>query len=194
MAGLSGAEFQLRKEKTLFVTETERLSIRYLELDDLPGLTDILSDPEVMRYSVSGVCDQAMTRNFIEWCLECYASHGVGHWALTDKQTGELAGFCGVGPEQVGDTREMNLGYRLARRYWGKGLATEASLAVIRQAAKLGRFESVVVIIQPEHLASLRVAEKAGFRRYEEIEFHGRPVRLYRMDLTALKQGSDVFE
>ena len=176
----------------MFVTETERLSIRHLELDDLPALTEILSDPEVMKHSVRGVCDEAATRKFIEWCLACYVTHGVGHWALTDKQTGELVGFCGVGPEQVGDTEEINLGYRLARRYWGKGLATEASLAVIERAAKLGRFESIVVIIEPEHFASLRVAEKAGFHRYEEIEFHGRPVRLYRLDLTLLKQDTDV--
>ena len=44
-----------------------------------------------------------------------------------------------------------------------------------------GLFNSVVVIIEPEHAASLKVAEKVGFSRFDAVEFHGRPVRLYRL-------------
>ncbi|MDD3484807.1 hypothetical protein [Azovibrio restrictus] len=38
-----------------------------------------------------------------------------------------------------------------------------------------------MVIVEPEHMASLQVAEKAGFRRYQETRFHGKSVRLYRL-------------
>jgi RimJ/RimL family protein N-acetyltransferase len=163
------------------VCETDRLILRRLSLDDVPELTEILSDPEVMKHSVNGVCDEAATRKFVEWCLSCYESHGVGPWALVDKKASELIGFCSAAPEMVGDVAEINLGYRLAMRYWSKGLASEATRAVLNYLFGEKLFNSVVVIIEPEHLASLKVAEKAGFSSFDVLEFHGRPVRLYRL-------------
>ena len=163
------------------VCESERLILRRLSLEDVPALTEILSDPEVMKHSVRGVCDEVATRKFIEWCLACYESHGVGPWALIDRKSSELIGFCGVGPEMVADVEELNLGYRLARRYWDKGLASEAARAVLSYAFGKKLLQSVVVIIEPEHLASLKVAEKAGFSSFDVLVFHDRPVRLYRL-------------
>jgi len=165
------------------ICETERLIVRRFALDDAPALTEILSDPEVMKYSVRGVCDEAATRRFIEWCLACYKSHGVGPWALIEKGASELIGFSGVGPEMVADAEEVNLGYRLARRYWNMGLASEAATAVLDYVFEKRLFRSVVVVIEPEHVASLKVAEKAGFSSFNVLEFHGRPVRLYRLSL-----------
>ncbi|QNI03674.1 GNAT family N-acetyltransferase [Halomonas sp. SH5A2] len=163
------------------ICETERLILRQMSLEDVPALTKILSDPEVMKHSVRGVCDEAATREFVEWCLSCYETHGVGPWALIDKKASELIGFCSAGPEMVADVEEINLGYRLARRYWNKGLASEAARAVLDHVFGERLFNSVVVIIEPEHLASLKVAEKAGFSSFDVLEFHGRPVRLYRL-------------
>lgn len=163
------------------IAKTERMLIRPLSLVDVPKLTEILGDPEVMKHSVRGVCDEAGTRRFVEWCLACYTSYGLGPWALVEKETSDLVGFCGLGPEQVGDVEEINLGYRLARRYWGRGLATEAARASIDHVFETRQIESLVVIIEPEHVASLRVAEKSGFREFQQIVFHEKPVRLYRM-------------
>ena len=163
------------------INGTARMLIRPLSLGDVPALTEILSDPEVMKHSVRDVCDEAATRRFVEWCLACYESHGVGPWALIEKETSTLIGFCGVGPERVGEVEEINLGYRLARRYWGSGLATESARAALAYAFGIRACDSVVVIIEPEHIASLRVAEKAGFRKFQEVAFHGKSVRLYRL-------------
>jgi [ribosomal protein S5]-alanine N-acetyltransferase len=163
------------------ISETERILFRHLSLDDVPALTEILSDPEVMTHSVRGVCDEAATRRFVEWCLACYQSHGIGPWALIEKATSSLIGFCGIGPERIGEMEEINLGYRLARRYWGRGLATESARAALTYAFETLAFDSVVVIIEPEHTASLRVAEKAGFHKFQDIAFHEKQVRLYRV-------------
>lgn len=165
----------------MLVSETARMLIRPLSLDDTAALTEILSDPEVMKYSVRGVCDEPATRSFIEWCMTCYESLGVGPWALVDKQTSALIGFCGVGPEPVDGVEEINLGYRLAKRYWGAGLATESALAALAYTFGIKAFPSVVVMIEPAHVASLRVAEKTGFGSFRNTLFHGREVRLSRM-------------
>lgn len=116
------------------ICETERLVVRPLSLDDVPALTTILSDPEVMKHSVRGVCHEAATRKFVEWCLACYESHGVGPWALVNKKGSSLIGFCGIGPEVVAGVEEISLGYRLATSYWNKGFASEAARAVLDYA------------------------------------------------------------
>ena len=166
----------------MHLIETTRLHGRQLSLSDLSDLTVILSDPEVMRYSLNGVYDESATREFIEWCMECYRSHGFGPWALVEKASLELVGFCGVYPEVVGNLEEIGLGYRLSQKYWGKGLASESSKAVVEYAFTQKRVSSVVVIIEPEHTASVRVAEKAGFSSFETIDFNDRLVRLYRLN------------
>ena len=81
----------------------------------------------------------------------------------------------------VADIEEINLGYRIAKRYWNKGLAAEAARAVLNYVFNEQKFTSVVVIIEPAHVASLKVAEKVGFSDYDVLEFHSRPVRLYRL-------------
>nr|WP_319528071.1 GNAT family N-acetyltransferase [Pseudomonas laurentiana] len=162
--------------------ETPRLIGRQLSQQDLPALAAMLSDPEVMRYSVRGVCNEQATLRFIDWCLACYASTGLGPWALVEKASNDLVGFCGVGPEMIDGVEEANLGYRLARRFWNQGLACEASKAVVDYVFTQKQLASVVVVIQPEHVASLRVAEKTGFNAFELREFHGRPVRMYRLN------------
>jgi len=171
----------MHRDKAMQLFETERLVVRLLSPQDVPALTEILRDPEVMKYSVRGVCDEDATRQFLDWCLNCYGSHGIGPWGLTEKESGELIGFCGIGPERVGEVEELNLGYRLARRHWRQGFATEAVKGVLQYAFEQKQCESVVVIIEPEHAASIRVTEKAGFGSYKVQEFHNSPVRLYRM-------------
>ena len=168
-------------ERSVPLFETERLIARKLSHQDVPVLTAMLSDPEVMKFSVRGVCDEEATRKFVDWCLECYAFHEIGPWALCEKKSGDFIGFCGVGPELVGDVEEINLGYRLARRFWHQGYATEAVKGVLQYAFDQKHCESVIVIIEPEHTASVRVTEKVGFGDYTTREFHARPVRVYRM-------------
>jgi RimJ/RimL family protein N-acetyltransferase len=178
--------------KTELIAETPRLLIRSLSFDDVSVLAEILGDPEVMKYSVRGVCDEDATRKFVEWCVTSYKSHGIGPWAIVDKATSSFIGFCGVGPELVGSVREINLGYRLARRFWGRGLATESVRAVLAYAFGIKACQSVVVIVEPEHVASLRVAEKSGFRRFQEVVFHDKPVRVYRLTRADWAQRHDT--
>jgi len=156
--------------------------VRPFRLDDVSELASILSDADVMKYSVRGVCDESETRVFIEWCMSCYVSHDVGPWALVHKEDLNLIGFCGIYTENIDGVEELSLGYRLAKQYWGKGLASESVKGVLQYAFDIKALKSVVVIIEPENVASLRVAEKAGFTIYNVIDYHSKKVRLYRLN------------
>ncbi|MBB3103082.1 GNAT family N-acetyltransferase [Azomonas macrocytogenes] len=163
------------------IARTTRMLLRPLSQDDLPQLASILGDPQVMHYSVRGPFDRLATRRFIDWCRYVYQTRGIGPWALIDKRSAALIGYCGVGPDPVDGCEEINLGYRLARRFWGMGLATEAVTCVLQHGFAQPGIDSIIAIIAPTHLASQRVAEKAGFNVFQRTFFHGLPVRLYRM-------------
>ncbi len=165
----------------MLIARTARLLLRPFEAGDLAALAPILADPEVMRHSVRGPADLQTTRRFIGWCQQTWQQQGLSPWALVERQSGQLIGYCGLGPDRVEGREELNLGYRLARSHWGQGLASEAVQASLAQGFSLPWPGSVVAIIAPEHRASQRVVEKAGFSGFAAAQFHGQPVRLYRL-------------
>ncbi len=164
------------------VAETHRLLLRELTFDDLPGLAAMLADPAVMRYSIGGVLSEAETRHFIEWSRALYGGEGIGPWAVVDKETRALAGFCGLSPTIVNEKAEVHVGYRFARSFWGRGVATEAVTSVLAHAFGYRRLTGVVALIEPDHRASQRVVEKTGFHVSGLAQYHGRVVRVYRQE------------
>jgi len=163
------------------ITETERLLIRELGEGDTPALSKILGDPSVMEFSRNGALSEADTAGFIEWCAGHYREHGYGQWALVEKSSGALIGFCGLSRTTVDSVDEVEVAYRLARAHWGRGLASEAARAVLAQGFSELGIEAIVGIVSPRHLASIRVLEKIGFRSFSETRYSGWDVRVYRL-------------
>ena len=62
----------------------------------------------------------------------CYVRYGFGMWATIHKATGKFIGRCGLTPMDIEGRGEIEVGYMLAKEYWGQGLATEAALAILR--------------------------------------------------------------
>jgi RimJ/RimL family protein N-acetyltransferase len=82
--------------------------------------------------------------------------------------------------EDADGRREIELGYRIARPYWGQGLATEAAGAAVRYAFDQLMLERVVSSIDGKNTASIRVAEKIGMSYQRDIELKdGRRAQLY---------------
>jgi ribosomal-protein-alanine N-acetyltransferase len=164
----------------MIIAETDRLLIRSLAADDAPELVRALGDPEVMRFSLGGVCTLDDTCRHIERSMSSYEENGFGAWAVVEKTTSGLIGFCGFALQTVEDIQETEIGYRLARQSWGQGFASEAASAVLAYGFGQLKLESVIAIVQPANLASIRVAEKIGFAYFKESRYHDRDVRIYR--------------
>jgi RimJ/RimL family protein N-acetyltransferase len=146
---------------------TERLLLRRWRPADAEPLAAINADPEVMRYIGRGavlgrgLSDDLLTRFEREW-----RDRGFGLWAVEEQATpGELLGFCGLSvpmflPEVLPC---VEVGWRLARAAWGRGLATEAARAAL--AFGFGPehgMREILAIVSPGNERSLRVAEKLG--------------------------------
>ena len=164
----------------MVIAETQRLLLREFTTEDIGALAEILRDPEVMEFSTNGPCTEDATQQFVEWCLESYQYHGFGQWAVVEKSSGAVIGFCGLSNVDIDGVGEVEIGYRLARNAWGLGLASEAAEAVLAYGFSRCHMDSVIAIIATRHVVSARVAEKAGFRVDTRTTYRDWDVYIYR--------------
>jgi len=157
--------------------ETERLILDTWQSGDWATFRPIATDVEVMRYITGGVpWSDERIQSFVDRQMELYRTRGFCRWKLMRKPDRNLIGFCGVG--FWGDGLEPEIGWWLARPYWGYGLATEAARLALRDAFERVRLERIVSIAMPGNKASTRIMEKLGLAF--ECEFESDGVRLVR--------------
>ncbi|MFN2362458.1 MAG: GNAT family N-acetyltransferase [Marinobacter sp.] len=80
----------------MVIAETSRVLLREFSLDDVGALAEILGDPDVMEFSAKGPCTEDNTRQYINWCLDSYRDHGFGQWAIVNRLSRAVIGFCGL--------------------------------------------------------------------------------------------------
>jgi RimJ/RimL family protein N-acetyltransferase len=156
--------------------ETDRLILRRFELSDLDDFAAIMADPEVMRFSKSGPWTRDITQRFLEGCQIDYSEKrwGYGRLAAVHKADQRLIGFAGLARfDDVDGSPEVELGYRLLPAYWGQGLGTEAAAASRDHAFHDLGMTRLIAMIEPENVASIRVAEKIGMSCEKEIHMWG---------------------
>ncbi|MET7960707.1 GNAT family N-acetyltransferase [Micromonospora zamorensis] len=144
---------------------TERLRFRRLTMADVDALVDLDSDPEVMRFLSGGVATPLATvrDEQLPRLLAQYGRHpGLGRWAALDRGTGDFLGWFALDPSA--DGAEAELGYRLRRSTWGRGLATEGSRALVRYAFDAVGVQRVWAETMTVNERSRRVMAKAGLR------------------------------
>ena len=152
--------------------ETDRMFFRQFQDADAQLLFELDSDPEVMRFISKGQpTPLARIQNeFIPKFLDYYRrSPPQGFWAAHLRESGSFIGWFHLRPD-IKSSREMELGYRLQRNVWGRGLATEGSKALLGKAFNEWGYEKVCARTLAENLASRRVMEKAGL--CFECDFH----------------------
>jgi RimJ/RimL family protein N-acetyltransferase len=161
---------------SVFPIVTVRLRLRPLRAGDLDALADVYLDPRVARWI--GARTREDVEREISQQVEHQASCGWSFWAVEDRATGRLIGDCGLQPlEHRGP--EVELGYDFHPDAWGRGLATEAARAAMKQAFGPLGLHRVVAVVQPDHVASQRVLEKAELRRAGTREAYGEMLLLY---------------
>jgi [ribosomal protein S5]-alanine N-acetyltransferase len=95
------------------------------------------------------------------------------------RSCGTLAGYCGFFHDEVDGKMEIEIGYRLQRDFWNRGLTTEAARAVRDYGFRGLKLEYVISLIHPENHASRRVAEKNGVTLERETTFRGFPTFVF---------------
>jgi RimJ/RimL family protein N-acetyltransferase len=160
------------------VLETGRLLLCRWESDDWLEFYSISSDPDVVRYIGDGIpWSEQRTREFVERQRILLAIRGFCRWKLVSRGTGEMAGFCGIG--SLHGLADFEIGWWLAKRFWGQGLATEAARIALNDGFERACLPRIISLAQSANIGSIRVMEKIGMRREREMEFGGRSVVQY---------------
>ncbi|MGA2741684.1 MAG: GNAT family N-acetyltransferase [Bryobacteraceae bacterium] len=148
------------------------------EVDDWLQFRAIAADPDVMRYIGDGKPWPAeRARQFVERQITLFDERAFCLWKLLFKDGGFI-GFCGLQP--LPETcEEIEIGWWLARSWWGRGLATEAARAALRDGFERAGLARIVAIAQPANAASIGVMRKLGMRFERTTLSHGIQVALY---------------
>jgi RimJ/RimL family protein N-acetyltransferase len=165
------------------VIETERLTLRGHCLGDLAASATMWADPVVTRHIGGRPQSEEETWSRLLRYVGHWALLGFGYWAIEEKATGSFVGELGFADYKrdmdpsLKDTPEI--GWVFAAQSHGKGYATEAVRAAVAWGdAHLGPGRTAC-LIHPENFASIRVAEKCGYRKSHNAKYKARPTLVF---------------
>jgi RimJ/RimL family protein N-acetyltransferase len=155
------------------------LALRPFVDEDVPAIVAACQDPEIPRWtSVPSPYTEEDARSYLAGAPNVHA------FAVVDRDTGALLGSVGF---QLLNHSRATSGYWVAREARGRGVATRALRLLSRWSLREHGLARVQLIVEPENVASIRVAESAGFRRearlrsYIELKGRRRDVYLYAL-------------
>nr|WP_220127287.1 GNAT family N-acetyltransferase [Halobacillus locisalis] len=163
------------------IYETRRLKFRKYNDEDFDYLFSLLSDPEMVRYIGDGnTKDEKSTKNFLNWIYSSYdVGPDLGLMVLENKEDNTQIGHAGLVPQTVDGAEEIEIGYWVSRKHWGKGYATEAAKA-LKEYGLIDLGENrLVSLIQPNNMPSRKVANKIGMDFDKEIVLGDQKVHVY---------------
>jgi RimJ/RimL family protein N-acetyltransferase len=150
----------------LFVTD--RLAVRVKRPEDAEALHAIYADPEAMRPPFTTL---DASRDFVLQHIRHQDAHGFSMWSAEDRATGEVLGEVGF----LAIAGGVEIGWRVRRSEWGRGLGTEMARAALAHGRDHLRLTDVRAFIDLDNPRSIRIAEKLGMRRVEKRATEGVP-------------------
>lgn len=171
----------------MIVLATDRLRLVPLDECHLDGLNALNSDPEVMRYISGRAETRAETLDFIERVKHCWIEFGYSWWAFIDRSNGEIIGAGCLQHLRREATQwpdpacPLEIGWRLRRALWGRGLATEAARAIARFAFGNLQASELLAVCDPDNTASSNVMQRIGMRYRGLEQWHGGRLATYRL-------------
>jgi RimJ/RimL family protein N-acetyltransferase len=145
---------------------TDRLTLRPIAEDDWPAYRAFAADPEAQRWQLAPAYDSAALRAvFCGYLRLCALGEVSAGYAVVSRATGALVGVCMSMPVSGGHSGEAQFGFLIARAYWRRGYATEASRALLGHLFETAGALRVVAGCYAGNPASARVLQKLGMRR-----------------------------
>jgi RimJ/RimL family protein N-acetyltransferase len=165
------------------------LRLRRWRAEDVEPFVALNADPEVMEYFPS-MLSREETAAAVGRVEKHFEDRGYGFWAVEAPGQAPFIGFIGLAVVsfEASFAPCVEIGWRLARPWWGKGLATEGARAALAYGFKRLNLSEIVSFTVPGNVRSRRVMEKLGMRYSEDFEHPrieaGHPLRrhvLYRL-------------
>jgi len=151
----------------VIILETDRLIIRNWRETDRDLFFEINSDETVMTFFPFRR-DRAEADTFLDHLQTLISQTGLGFYALESKASGETIGFCGLARTDLAPfmpTGTVEIGWRLAHRFWGQGFVTEAAKALLQHGFETLKLDEIVSFAVHDNHRSTSVMRRIGMQR-----------------------------
>lgn len=147
------------------IFETERAVIRTLGMDDADACFAIYGDPEVTRYVTTGGAaapDAGIIKLQLEQgMLAPMPDPRFGFWAIERREDGHVIGTAALIPLDDSPD-EFELGWHLAKPFWGQGYAFESGVGLLRYGFEQLELDEILALAHPDNERSLRACRRLG--------------------------------
>ncbi|MGE7368270.1 GNAT family N-acetyltransferase [Neorhizobium sp. NPDC001467] len=157
----------------MIILETERLILRNWRPSDRDLFREINADPKVMEFFPFRRT-HAESDAVLDKLNGMITETGLGFYAVALKEDDEPIGFCGLSPTNLPDIFPegmVEIGWRLATRFWGNGYVTEAARALLDDAFITRDLKAVVSFAVAANRRSTAVMERIGMQRQPWLDF-----------------------
>lgn len=150
---------------TLPVITTPRVVLRWISAEDIDGLFDVFSDPQVMRYWSTGpLANRAAAAEMQREIAAGNLSNTMLKWGLALRESNTVIGTTTLFNLNL-DNGRAEIGYAMGRAHWGKGYMNEALQALVSHAFEVVNLRRLEADVDPRNAASIRTLERLGFQR-----------------------------
>ena len=168
------------------IFETPRLILRRFTEADAPLILQLNSDPEIIKYVHERVLHtEEEARVIITNIILPQYEKKLGRWAMFSKADNEFIGWCGL--KHLPEKGEIDLGYRLNKKCWGKGYATEAAAHTLEYGFNVLQIPLITGKAHVENAASLKILEKVGMKFIREEVEDECPIKVFTIENPHLK-------
>lgn len=144
--------------------ETPRLLLRKPVAEDADGVFDYSSDERVTEFLSWGPAESLEdTRSFLDEVSKKIEANELFDWGLVLKETGEFIGTCGF-VSIDSNNRSGEIGYLLSRKYWNRGIMTEALSRIIEFGFENLGLNRIEAKCDTDNIGSEKVLQKVGMK------------------------------
>lgn len=178
-----------------FYLETERLILREFQKNDIEGIFELDSNPEVHKYlGNKPITSYKQAEDNITFIQEQHKERGIGRFACIDKSSGDFIGWSGLklnqGEKETlnGFTNFIDIGYRLIPRFWGKGYASESAFACLDYGFKQMNYDIIYGAAETGNIGSNKILQKIGLRYVNDFVFESHEAKWYELKKSDYEQ------
>lgn len=158
---------------------SERLILKQMNLADAQDMFILNSDPEVIQYTGDVMFHNVEDALNLLKNYDQYTKYKMGRLSLFDKLTGEYIGWCGL--KYLEERDQVDIGYRLLKKHWGKGYATESARVCLDYGFNTLNLEEIIGSAMLENPASINVFKKLGMKYDTDEPCGGKPGVIYKI-------------
>jgi ribosomal-protein-alanine N-acetyltransferase len=163
--------------------QTNRCILKKVSHDYDQVMFDLSSDPDVMKFIREPDQEIEQSRNSIQKTMDYQErENDFGLWFVFEKETSEPIGFVLLLHIELNPNNPVEVGYRLHKKFWGKGIATELASCMKNYAKELGLKSLCGITIEP-NIGSQKVLKKIGMQYKEQRKYYNTDVMYFEVEL-----------